>query len=133
VILVSQVKFLFYDFLKIEISMLPFFRIGYLINSIAKTIEAGCKPYMAPERIDPQGNPSQYDVRSDVWSFGISMIEISTGRFPYSKWSTPFEQLKQVVAEPAPQLPGNRFSQTYEEFINLTYVLAFKKLEVTLF
>lgn len=52
--------------------------------------------YMAPERIDPTGNPGQYDIRSDVWSFGISMVEMATGKFPYSTWVTPFEQLKQV-------------------------------------
>lgn len=28
---------------------------GYLVDSVAKTIDAGCKPYMAPERIDPSG------------------------------------------------------------------------------
>ena len=28
-----------------------------------QTVDAGCKPYMAPERIDPSGNPSNYDVR----------------------------------------------------------------------
>ncbi len=71
-----------------------------------------------PERIDPQGNPSNYDVRSDVWSFGISMIEISTGEFPYTTWMTPFEQLRQVVMEAPPRLPANKFSQTYEDFIN---------------
>jgi mitogen-activated protein kinase kinase 3 len=86
---------------------------GYLVDSVAKTIEAGCKPYMVPERIDPQGNPSQYDVRSDVWSFGISMIEISTGRFPYETWRMPFEQLRQVVMEAAPILPANTFLLTY--------------------
>jgi len=69
---------------------------GYLVDSIAKTIDAGCKPYMAPERIDPQGNPAQYDIRSDVWSLGISMIEMATGRYPYDNWRTPFEQLRQV-------------------------------------
>ena len=37
-----------------------------------------CKPYMAPERINPMGDKS-YDIRSDVWSLGISMIEIATG------------------------------------------------------
>ena len=26
---------------------------GELVNSIAQTREVGCKPYMAPERIDP--------------------------------------------------------------------------------
>jgi serine/threonine protein kinase len=36
--------------------------------------------------------------RSDVWSFGISMIEIATFNFPYQLWATPVEQLKQVSA-----------------------------------
>ena len=47
---------------------------------------------------DPTGNPSNYDVRSDVWSFGISMMEIAMGSFPYRLWATPFEQLKQVIS-----------------------------------
>jgi len=66
---------------------------GYLVNSIAKTIDAGCKPYMAPERIDPTGSPDKYDVRSDVWSLGISLVELATGKFPYSPWRTPFDQV----------------------------------------
>merc|ERR1712025_855265 len=90
---------------------------GYLADSVAKTIDAGCKPYMAPERIDPKGNPGHYDVRSDVWSFGISMIEVSTGVFPYRVWATPFEQLKQVVQDPAPTLPEERFSAEFNDFI----------------
>ncbi|CAB4064280.1 MAP2K4 [Lepeophtheirus salmonis] len=42
---------------------------GRLVDSIAKTRDAGCRPYMAPERIDPQ-RARGYDVRSDVWSLG---------------------------------------------------------------
>ena len=39
---------------------------------------------MAPERIDPAGDQANYDVKSDVWSFGISMIEIAEeGKFPF--------------------------------------------------
>lgn len=100
-----------------EIKMCDFGISGFLVDSVAKTIDAGCKPYMAPERIDPQGNPSQYDIRSDVWSLGISLIEIATGEFPYNKWGTPFEQLKQVVADDPPRLPLGRFSTDFEDFI----------------
>jgi len=100
-----------------KVKMCDFGISGYLVDSVAKTVDAGCKPYMAPERIDPSGNPSNYDVRSDVWSFGISMIEIATGRFPYKLWATPFEQLRQVVKEDAPRLPPNQFSQEFEQFI----------------
>ena len=79
-----------------KVKMCDFGISGYLVDSVAKTIDAGCKPYMSPERIDISGNPANYDVRSDVWSFGISMIEIATGQFPYKLWATPFDQLKQV-------------------------------------
>ncbi|EDV27333.1 uncharacterized protein TRIADDRAFT_21026, partial [Trichoplax adhaerens] len=91
---------------------------GQLVNSIAKTREAGCKPYMAPERINPTNTGGGYDIRSDVWSFGITMLEISTGKFPYAKWRTPFEQLKQVVMDDPPRLPDDgNFSTEYRDFI----------------
>lgn len=48
---------------------------------------------MQPERIDPTGSPDKYDVRSDVWSLGISLVELATGKFPYSPWRTPFDQV----------------------------------------
>lgn len=38
-----------------EVKMCDFGISGYLVDSVAKTIDAGCKPYMAPERIDPVG------------------------------------------------------------------------------
>jgi len=52
---------------------------GELINSIADTF-VGTSTYMSPERI--QG--AQYTVKSDVWSVGISLIELALGRFPFS-------------------------------------------------
>lgn len=100
-----------------KVKMCDFGISGYLVDSVAKTIDAGCKPYMAPERIDPSGNPANYDVRSDVWSFGISMMEITTGKFPYKLWATPFEQLRQVVMDPAPALTAGQFSADLVDFI----------------
>lgn len=56
---------------------------GELINSIADTF-VGTSTYMSPERI--QG--AQYTVKSDVWSLGISLIELALGRFPFSDSSS---------------------------------------------
>lgn len=90
---------------------------GNLVDSVAKTIDAGCKPYMAPERINPETGNRGYDIRSDVWSLGISMIELATGKFPYDAWKNPFEQLKQVVKEDPPKLPAGLYSDDFDSFI----------------
>ncbi|VDK62870.1 unnamed protein product [Onchocerca ochengi] len=90
---------------------------GHLTNSVAKTVNAGCKPYMPPERIEGEKKVA-YDVRADVWSLGITLVEIATGSHPYSKWKTPFEQLKQVVHEPAPRLSHSLgFTDDFQDFV----------------
>ncbi|XP_075230803.1 dual specificity mitogen-activated protein kinase kinase 4-like isoform X2 [Lycorma delicatula] len=94
---------------------------GQLVDSIARTRDAGCRPYMAPERIDPQ-RARGYDVRSDVWSLGITLKEVATGRFPYPKWNSVFEQLYQVVQGEPPRLSvnenGNHFTKEFVDFVN---------------
>ncbi|XP_042572840.1 dual specificity mitogen-activated protein kinase kinase 4a isoform X7 [Cyprinus carpio] len=95
---------------------------GQLVDSIAKTRDAGCRPYMAPERIDPSASRQGYDVRSDVWSLGITLYELATGRFPYPKWNSVFDQLTQVVKGDPPQLSCSeerQFSPKFINFVNL--------------
>ncbi|XP_051523054.1 dual specificity mitogen-activated protein kinase kinase 4b isoform X2 [Myxocyprinus asiaticus] len=95
---------------------------GQLVDSIAKTRDAGCRPYMAPERIDPSASRQGYDVRSDVWSLGITLYELATGRFPYPKWNSVFDQLTQVVKGDPPQLSNSeerQFSPKFIQFVNL--------------
>uniref|UniRef100_A0A668AHU2 mitogen-activated protein kinase kinase n=1 Tax=Myripristis murdjan TaxID=586833 RepID=A0A668AHU2_9TELE len=90
-----------------QVKMCDFGISGHLVDSVAKTMDAGCKPYMAPERINPDLNQQGYSVKSDIWSLGITMIELAILKFPYDSWGTPFQQLKQVVDEPSPQLPAD--------------------------
>lgn len=51
---------------------------GEVVNSLANTF-VGTQYYMAPERI--RGNP--YTVNCDVWSLGLSILEVASGQFPY--------------------------------------------------
>ncbi|GAA5876292.1 hypothetical protein JCM8547_008879, partial [Rhodosporidiobolus lusitaniae] len=57
---------------------------GELINSVADTF-VGTSTYMSPERIS--GDP--YTVKSDVWSLGITLVELAIGRFPFSAEDDP--------------------------------------------
>lgn len=94
---------------------------GQLVDSIAKTKDAGCRPYMAPERIDPGMSKGGYDIRSDVWSLGITLHEIATGKFPYPKWNSVFDQLTQVVKGDPPLLKSTDelpFTVDFIEFVN---------------
>ncbi|KAA8595932.1 hypothetical protein FQN60_011223 [Etheostoma spectabile] len=61
-----------------------------LVNSIAKTY-VGTNAYMAPERISGE----QYGIHADVWSVGISFMELALGMFPYPQVSK--EQLKKCI------------------------------------
>ena len=82
---------------------------GQLEKSLAKT-NIGCQSYMAPERIkgESQNNLVTYTVSSDVWSLGLSMIEIGMGRYPYppETYSNVFAQLTAIVHGDPPELPG---------------------------
>ena len=74
-----------------------------------------------PERIDPP-DPSKpdYDIRADVWSLGVSLVELAVGKFPYSNCTTDFEVLTKVIQSEPPKLPQNaNFSPAFQDFIKL--------------
>ncbi|KZV85091.1 Pkinase-domain-containing protein [Exidia glandulosa HHB12029] len=85
---------------------------GELINSIADTF-VGTSTYMSPERI--QG--AQYTVKSDVWSLGISLIELALGRFPFSDASSDDSDLSDLEGTLSPHRPSplNRLSLRKEK------------------
>uniref|UniRef100_A0A3P9PYQ3 Dual specificity mitogen-activated protein kinase kinase 7 n=1 Tax=Poecilia reticulata TaxID=8081 RepID=A0A3P9PYQ3_POERE len=104
-----------------QIKLCDFGISGRLVDSKAKTRSAGCAAYMAPERIDPP-DPTKpdYDIRADVWSLGISLVELATGQFPYKNCKTDFEVLTKVLQEDPPVLPLSMgFSLDFQSFESL--------------
>ncbi|XP_017156358.1 dual specificity mitogen-activated protein kinase kinase hemipterous isoform X2 [Drosophila miranda] len=91
---------------------------GRLVDSKANTRSAGCAAYMAPERIDPK--KPKYDIRADVWSLGITLVELATARSPYEGCNTDFEVLTKVLDSEPPCLPsgeGFNFSHEFHDFV----------------
>lgn len=97
-----------------EVKLCDFGVSGQLEKSIAKT-NVGCQSYMAPERIkgsSPSGSNvedafTSYTVSADVWSLGLSIVEIARGRYPYppETYENVFAQLSAIVEGEAPGLP----------------------------
>ncbi|RLV95970.1 MAP kinase kinase MKK1/SSP32 [Spathaspora sp. JA1] len=50
---------------------------GIAVNSLASTF-VGTQYYMAPERI----TGASYSITSDIWSLGMSLLEVANGKFP---------------------------------------------------
>ena len=57
-----------------EVKVCDFSVSGELHKSMARTY-TGTFYYMAPERIRPK-KTKEYDVRSDVWSLGVTLVEL---------------------------------------------------------
>lgn len=105
-----------------EIKLCDFGISGNLVNSNAfSRTNTGCAGYMAPERIEPLDplNPS-YDIRADVWSLGITLVELATGEYPYRHCRNEFEVMSTIMRHEAPQLSADdeRFSVEFKLFVN---------------
>jgi hypothetical protein len=102
-----------------QVKLCDFGIAGELVNSFCQT-DIGCKPYLAPERINPMVLGAKYDQRSDVWSYGITLYELAVGQFPYPVWKNMFEQLKSVVDGEAPRVPANlTLSPEFTDYLHL--------------
>ncbi|XP_019851593.1 PREDICTED: dual specificity mitogen-activated protein kinase kinase 7-like isoform X2 [Amphimedon queenslandica] len=92
---------------------------GRLVDSKAFTRGAGAAAYMAPERINMSHDSKGYDVRADVWSLGISLVEMATGSAPYkfNEFSSEFDLLTHIVQAPPPLLDEDKFSPNFYDFV----------------
>ncbi|KIL65983.1 hypothetical protein M378DRAFT_76207 [Amanita muscaria Koide BX008] len=93
---------------------------GELVNSLAGTF-TGTSMYMAPERIS--GN--EYSIRSDVWSMGISLLELAQNRFPFPNELPPIELMMHITQGDPPMLEdegGVVWSDDMKDFIKLSLI-----------
>ncbi|KAI9320668.1 kinase-like domain-containing protein [Dichotomocladium elegans] len=99
-----------------EIKLCDFGVSGELINSIARTF-TGTKYYMAPERI--KGHP--YAVQSDIWSLGLTLIEVSQNQPALPPPGQPqlsvIELLDLIVRQPVPVIQGDHISRECRNFV----------------
>lgn len=97
---------------------------GNLVDSRVWTRDQGCPAYMSPERIDPpdQDSPS-YDIRADVWSLGISLIELANCKYPYNNTAVQFSLMTEIINSPPPTLdPSLGFSDEFVDFIGICLI-----------
>ena len=85
----------------------------------------GTSYYMAPERVQGQS----YTITSDVWSLGVTLLEVAQHRFPFPADGTEsqpraglIDLLTYIVAEPIPKLKdepenGIKWSEGFKYFI----------------
>lgn len=118
---------------------------GQLVDSLANTF-VGTRSYMAPERLIgaayvcscleqesycqvlsmppfPTQRLVRYAIQSDIWSLGLSVMEMAIGRFPIPpdgsrRQLAIFELLQYIVTDEAPALPAS-FSTSFQDFIAL--------------
>ncbi|RKP24304.1 kinase-like domain-containing protein, partial [Syncephalis pseudoplumigaleata] len=96
-----------------EVKICDFGVSGQLVQSLAKT-HIGCHSYMAPERIaSPEA--ITYTAASDVWSLGVSLLEVALGEYPFPVANV-YLQLQSIVKGEARELP-EKYSDAARSFI----------------
>jgi len=89
---------------------------GQLSDTLAKRQTVIGTPFwMAPEVIQEVG----YDVKADIWSLGITGIELAEGQPPYSNIH-PMRAIFMIPSRPPPKLSEpDKFSKEFNDFLAL--------------
>jgi serine/threonine protein kinase len=72
----------------------------------------GTFKYMSPERI--RNHP--YSYMSDIWSFGLVIMECATGLYPFHEHANCIEMAQTILDTDMPKLPHGKFSPELIDF-----------------
>ena len=70
----------------------------------------GTPAWMAPELMEER----EYNEKADMWSFGITLIELATGKAPYSHFP-PLKAILMTLKNPSPTLEIDEIQQSYSK------------------
>ena len=85
-------------------------------NQIYSKTFVGSRSYMSPERITGK----KYSYSSDIWSVGLVIYELATGKEPYGEGDDFLTQITKIVENDEPRLDNNIFSKELCDFIEKT-------------
>lgn len=74
----------------------------------------GSPPYMAPEQLR---SSKVVDVRTDIWSLGVTLYQLVTGRLPFTAETYSALVIQVVMDEPAPLVPPQPVPPAFEAIV----------------
>mmetsp|Transcript_20093 Transcript_20093/g.33397 ORF Transcript_20093/g.33397 Transcript_20093/m.33397 type:complete len:367 (+) Transcript_20093:64-1164(+) len=83
-------------------------------NAFCSTF-VGTACYMAPERL----SGGSYSYAADIWSFGLILLELALGSYPYAAADNYFKLLSSIMEGDPPTVPEADFTAEFSEFVSL--------------
>ena len=84
-------------------------------NAFCSTF-VGTACYMAPERL----SGGAYSYSADIWSFGLILLELLLGRYPYPAADNYFKLLSSIMDGDAPTVPRTAVANVHDAVASCT-------------